>query len=212
MLNKYLRDAAEYWFYQYKPKAGDVIVDIGAGRGEDVYAFSKAVGAEGHVFAIEPHPESFAVLQSLCLSENLDNVTTIRHACVEQAATLQIETLPVWESNYIRTGDPSPSSFTVEGTTFDDLAEEYGIDQIDFIKMNIEGAERFALPGCRNALRRARNVCIAAHDFRTARGEGDSFITFDFVKDFLREAGFSIITRDDDSRYYVKYHVHGVRS
>src|SRR5262252_9079196 len=34
---KYLRDAEDYWFHVYKPKAGDVIVDIGAGRGEDVF-------------------------------------------------------------------------------------------------------------------------------------------------------------------------------
>ncbi len=211
MLDKYLRDAQEYWFYKYKPQPGDVIVDIGAGRGEDVYAFSKAVGPTGKVWAIEPHPESFSVLEALCERENLTNVTTIRNACVEQAATLQIETLPVWESNYVRTGDPSSTSFTVEGIPFDDLAAQHGIDRIDFIKMNIEGAERFALPGCRQALKRARNVCIAAHDFRTARGEGESFTTFAFVKEFLHEAGFSIVTRDEDPRYYVKYHVHGVR-
>src|SRR5689334_18729162 len=34
--DKYLRDADDYWFHVYKPRSGDVIVDIGAGRGEDV--------------------------------------------------------------------------------------------------------------------------------------------------------------------------------
>ncbi len=211
MLEKYLWDAAEYWFYAYKPKSGDVIVDIGAGRGEDVYAFSKAVGPEGRVWAIEPHPESFAVLESLREREGLTNVTTLRHACMDHTASMQIETLPVWESNYIRTGKPSPTSFSVECSPFDEIAAAHQINRIDFLKMNIEGAERFALPGCKEAIRRARNVCIAAHDFRTARGEGESFRTFEFVKEFLADAGFSVITRDDDSRYYVRYHVHGVR-
>ena len=78
----------------------------------------------------------------------------------------------------------------MQGVRFDDLAAQHGIERIDFLKMNIEGAERWALPGCARALRRARFVCIAAHDFRAARGEGDEFRTLDFVKEFLAARGF----------------------
>jgi hypothetical protein len=49
MAEKHLRDAEDYWFHVYKPRPGDVIVDIGAGRGEDVFAFSRATGATGRV-------------------------------------------------------------------------------------------------------------------------------------------------------------------
>jgi FkbM family methyltransferase len=209
---KYVRDADDYWFHVYKPQAGDTIVDIGAGRGEDVFAFSGAVGPLGHVWAIEPHPVSFAVLGELCRRNGLDNVTRINAACVERARPLQIETLPVWESNYVREGEASSTSHPVEGVRFDDLAAERGIERIDFLKMNIEGAERSALPGCVEALRRARYVCVAAHDFRADRGEGEQFRTLDFVRRTLTEAGFNIVTRDDDPRYYVPYHVHGSRT
>jgi hypothetical protein len=99
----------------------------------------------------------------------------------------------------------------VEGLTFDSLSERNHIGRIDFLKMNIEGAERNALPGCRHALARIRNVCIAAHDFRAARGEGEAFRTLALVREFLTLAGFELTTRDDDPRYYVPYHVHGVR-
>jgi FkbM family methyltransferase len=208
---KHPLDAEDYWFHVYKPKAGDTIVDIGAGRGEDVFAFSHAVGAEGRVFAIEPHPVSFQVLEKFCALNRLSNVTALNYACVDRPEKLQIETLPVWESNYVRTGEATPTSNAVEGVTFDMLTERYGIERIDFLKMNIEGAERTALPGCRNALHRVRNVCIAAHDFRAARGEGEAFRTLRFVREFLTTAGFRLTTRDDDPRYYVPYHVHGVR-
>jgi FkbM family methyltransferase len=208
---KHLRDADDYWFHVYKPRPGDVIVDIGAGRGEDVFAFSRAVGPHGRVFAVEPHPVSFRLLRKFCLLNSLSNVTAVNFACVDQPARLQIETLPVWESNYVRSGEPAPSSHPVEGVTFDSISERYQLSRIDFLKMNIEGAERSALPGCRHALHRTRNVCIAAHDFRAARGEGDTFRTLAFVKEFLASAGFRLITRDDDPRYYVPYHVHGVR-
>jgi len=207
---KYLRDADDYWFHVYKPRAGDTIVDIGAGRGEDVFAFSRAVGPDGHVWAIEPHPVSFAALRKLCELNRLDNVTALNYACMDRAADLQIETLPVWESNYVRAGAATESSYAVKGVPLDDLTREYEIGPIDFLKMNIEGAEKHALPGCRRALEHARSVCIAAHDFRAARGEGESFRTLDFVKQFLTAAGFDIVTREDP-RYYVPYHVHGIR-
>jgi FkbM family methyltransferase len=207
---KHLRDAEDYWFYLYKPRAGDAIVDIGAGRGEDVFAFSRAVGPAGRVWAIEPHPVSFEALRRLCELNRLANVTALNYACMDRAGELQIETLPVWESNYVRAGDPSAASYPVKSVRFDDLAAEHGIQRIDFLKMNIEGAERQALPGCERALGRARFVCIAAHDFRAARGEGDEFRTLDFVKQFVAAAGFEIVMRDDP-RYYVPYHVHGVR-
>ena len=208
---KHLRDAEDYWFHVYRPAPGDTIVDIGAGRGEDVFAFSRAVHAEGRVWAIEAHPATFRILDSFCERNRLSNVTRLNYACVEVPGLLQAETLPVWESNYVRTGEAAPGSHSVEGVTFDSLAERYGIGRIDFLKMNIEGAERHALPGCRAALQRTRNVCIAAHDFRTARGEGEHFRTLEFVREFLSSAGFDLITRDEDPRYYVPYHVHGAR-
>ena len=211
LAEKHLRDADDYWFHVYKPRAGDVIVDIGAGRGEDVFAFSRAVGPEGRVWAIEPHPVSFQIFRKFCALNNLSNVTALNFACVDRPASLQIETMPVWESNYVRDGKATASSFAVEGVTFDSLSEQHGIGRIDYLKMNIEGAERTALPGCRSALQRTHNVCIAAHDFRAARGEGEHFRTLVFVREFLSAAGFHLVTRDNDPRYYVPYHVHGAR-
>lgn len=208
---KYLRDAEDYWFHVYKPKPGDVIIDIGAGRGEDVYAFSKTVGPEGAVWAVEAHPVSYAALDLFCRLNGLANVRCVHMAATESPQTLEIETLPIWESNYLRAGAPSPTSHTVEGRPFDDYAAGQGIDQIDFIKMNIEGAERLALPGMRECMRRARYACISAHDFRARRGDGEEFRTRAFVEQFMRECGFTLLSRDDDPRYYVPDHVHGFR-
>ena len=188
---KFLRDANDYWFHVYKPQTGDIIVDIGAGRGEDVFAFSRAVGSKGHVWAIEPHPISYAALVKLCELNKLDNVTTLNLACVDTPASLQIETMPVWESSYVREGAPTPTSHPVQGLRFDVIAAQLKIDRIDFLKMNIEGAERVALPGCADGLQSTRFACVAAHDFRADRGEGDQFRTLAFVRDFLARCGFS---------------------
>lgn len=210
-IEKYLRDADDYWFHVYKPSVGDVIVDIGAGRGEDVYAFSKAVGNSGIVWAIEPHPVSFLALRKLCEWNGLKNVRALNYACTEREERLWIETMAVWESNYVHGGEASANSIAVEGVPFDELSKREGIDAISFLKMNIEGAERYALQGCRDALQRTSKLCVAAHDFRAHRGEGESFRTLAFVREFLKVSGFSLTTRDEDRRYYVPFHVHGER-
>jgi len=210
LAEKYLRDAEDYWFHLYKPRPGDAIVDVGAGRGEDVFAFAKAVGAEGRVFAIEPHPVSFRVLEKFCSLNRLAHVTPLNYACTDEPGQLQIETLPVWESNYVRGGEPSPTSYPVQGLPCDEVLAGQ-VERIDFLKMNIEGAERLALPGCRATLARTRFVCIAAHDFRADRGEGEQFRTLELVCRFLKDAGFDIVRRAGDPRYYVPYHVHGFR-
>jgi FkbM family methyltransferase len=209
---KYLRDAEDYWFHVYKPQAGDVIVDIGAGRGEDVFAFSRAVGPEGVVWAVEAHPVSFAALDLFCRLNGLDNVRRVHMAATSEPLSLQIETLPVWESNYLRAGEPTETSHSVEGLPFDDYAAEHAIGRIDFIKMNIEGAERWALPGMRECMKRARFACISAHDFRARRGDGEEFRTRAFVEQFMRKCGFILTSRDDDPRYYVPDHIHGWRA
>ncbi len=211
IVDKYRRDVNDYWFHVYKPKPGDVIVDIGAGRGEDTFVFSASVGNTGKVWALEPHPVSYFALTKLCQWNHLDNVATLNLASTSKPQQLQIETLPVWESNFVREGAASKNSYPVEGLPFDQVARQHNIDRIDFLKMNIEGAERDALPGCRETLLRTSHVCISGHDFRANRGEGESFRTLAMVREYLASLGFTLTTRDDDPRYYVPYHVHGVR-
>jgi len=208
---KYLRDAADYWFHVYQPRPGDVIVDIGAGHGEDTFAFSRAVSPTGTVWSIEAHPGNFRLLERFCRKNGLANVRLLNCAAMDRRGSLQIQTMPVWESSFVYAGPATPASHAVEAYRFDDICAQHGIERIDFLKMNIEGAERFALPGMPEALRRARFACIGAHDFRAARGEGDEFKTHDFVLKTLKNAGFSLVLRSDDPRYYVKEHIHGFR-
>jgi hypothetical protein len=76
--------------------------------------------------------------------------------------------------------------------------------------MNIEGAERFALQGMEQSLKRVRSICVACHDFRAERGDGEHFRTREFVEQFLSERGFRLTWRKDDPRPSVRDHVFGV--
>jgi FkbM family methyltransferase len=52
---------------------------------------------------------------------------------------------------------------TVRATTFDRTIEELNLPRVDFVKMDIEGAERYALAGGRRMIERSRPrmaICI----------------------------------------------------
>ncbi len=205
------RDSTDYWFHVYQPRSGDVILDIGAGAGEDVHAFSAAVGPEGCVLAIEAHPLTFRRLEKFCAFNKLTDVRCLNYACMDGPGECQIDTGPRPISNYVWRGHPNAASLSTPGRRLDNLCDDLKLDQVTFLKINIEGAERMALPGAVEVLRKTRYVCIAAHDFRADRGDGEHFRTAGFVKEFLSTMGFQLAIRSDDTREWVPNHIHGIR-
>jgi len=209
---QYASEAAEFWLKHYWPKQGDVIVDVGAGRGEDTLTFSRAVGKIGRVIAIEASPLSFAMLQNFCLLNGLANVTALHVALMNKRGTVRLrKDQSTWKQDSIVGGDES-SGIEVEGKTLDQICQEMGINQIALLKMNIEGGERHALLGMDSVLPHIRQICVACHDFRSAKGDGEQFRTRAFVEQFLTKHGFSLTSDPDDPRDYVRDHVFGMRS
>lgn len=207
----WLRAAEDYWYYVHWPQPGDVVIDVGAGIGTDTLAFARAVGPAGRVLAIEAHPKTFARLRKNCVAQGFSYVECVWAAVVDKPGTVHIETGVLHESNRILVGGGLPRALPAPGVTLDSLCTKFGIDHIDLLKMNIEGAERLAIRGMRRAAEMTRNVCIAAHSFRTARGDGAFFDTRQEVVEFLLGVGFRLRTRDDDPRPYVRDHIHGAR-
>src|SRR5579862_2578751 len=204
--------AKDFYLFEYTPKPGDVIVDIGAGQGEDTLAFSSSVGPLGRVLAIEAHPLSFAMLRSFCRLNRLTNVTPLEVALMDKSGIVHVvESTSSWKENTVERNGTA-SGVTVRARTLDDICAEQGINEIAFLKMNIEGAERHALPGTAGMLSRVRQICVACHDFRADRGHGEQFRTRAFVERFLIERGFTLSSRTNDPRDYVRDHVYGSRT
>jgi FkbM family methyltransferase len=199
-----------FWFHTYRPKPGDIIVDIGAGRGEDAFAFSRAVGPQGRVLAVEAHPETFLYLRKTCEYNRLENVRVINLAIADAPGEVLISTAPDYLANAISTR-PSPGSYPVPAETLDNLFDREGIARVDFLKMNIEGAETAALRGLARWCSRVSSVCIACHDFLADSGGGDHLRTRAGVIATLQQMGFNIVVRDDAPEPWVRGHVDGFR-
>lgn len=108
----------------------------------------------GQVLAFEPAADTFK-----CLQENvkgLTNVTTFMLALGEKTGTARILDDPMREGN---TG-ARYLDFQREGTTQIVPIDEFGMKELDFLKLDVEGYERFALVGAKETLLRCRPVVM----------------------------------------------------
>jgi FkbM family methyltransferase len=185
-----LVEEAEIFLRAYRPKPGDVIVDAGAGFGDELLVFAGLVGKKGRVIEIEAHPASFEGLSTLCRLNRLHQVTCVQAALLDAPGTVYITDLPQAFANSVVTGD---GTLPVPAVTLDDLLGRLEAPWVDFLKMNIEGAELQALRGFCNGLRRTRHLAIACHDFRADDGESHLFCTREAVTSLLQSHGFEIL-------------------
>ncbi len=139
------------------PKPGDTVVDAGGGWGDTCLYFANLVGPNGKVIIFEPFKANVEIIKHNIYS-NPNIQTSIRiseTALWENSSELYIEEDRLATGNTI-TNNPSKDkrNYLVSSTSLDYFVEANKIDKVDFIKMDIEGSELFALYGCINTIRR----------------------------------------------------------
>ncbi|QIK95841.1 FkbM family methyltransferase [Sphingomonas sp. HDW15A] len=147
-------EVADYFLPFYQPKADDVVVDVGAGIGEEAVVISHKVK---RYIAIEASPRTYRCLSKTIALSGLP-AEPIHCAIGDMNGTTTIETTANHLGNSIGRGDA-----VVEMRSLSSLCADLGIKRIDFLKMNIEGAEQLAVKGL-GALD-VRNAAISCHDF-----------------------------------------------
>jgi FkbM family methyltransferase len=203
-------DAHALFLHEYKPRSGDVVFDVGAGIGAETLVFSRLVGKTGRVVSLEAHPRTYARLVALCRVNRLGNVTALQIAASDEDEEVRISDFDHYLQNVVL--DSAQEGIEVSARRLDSIANELGIEHIDLLKMNIEGAERVALDGLGAMLASTRHVCISCHDFLADDGGGDELRTKELVRTLLLQQGFRISTRDDAQDPWTRDYVYGVRT
>jgi FkbM family methyltransferase len=143
----------------------DYVIDAGAYHGDTALYFAHRSGPMGRVYSFESNPHSLEVMKrNLALNPELSKRVQIAERAVwgESGLTAYVQ------------GDGPPSAVGFEKTarvdggvltlTIDDLAAQECLPRVDFIKMDIEGAELPALRGAVRTLRRFRpRLAIAVY-------------------------------------------------
>ena len=156
----------------FRPKEGDTVVDIGAHMGRYTITSSKSVGASGKVIAVEAHPYNFRILQHNLRLNKLTNVSPLNWAVYSKKERLKLY-LPDEDlgytmhhslmTNYLTTKyskEIERRYLEVEADTLDNLLKSRGINRVDWIKIDVEGAEYEVLKGAKEILSANNHISI----------------------------------------------------
>jgi FkbM family methyltransferase len=172
------------FFKHYLPKAGEVVVDLGSGYGEEaLYLLEKSPQVK--YFGVEAQPIIYE-----CLA-NTFHKANVNFKAVPYVITDRSEIKFVSQFSYASVGEIPAGYIEVPTISWENFLKRYQIEQIDLFKMNIEGAEKEVLKLITD-FKIIKRFIISCHDFRANHGEGEFYRSKKEVLDILSANNYSI--------------------
>jgi FkbM family methyltransferase len=144
---------------------GNVFVDIGANTGYFAMLAAARVGATGRVIAFEPNPAVFAQLQKHVALNGFESRVTVAQMALSDAsnpaarffvsqdlANSGLSSLTPPAEMLAGGGLSEAHTIPVRVDTFDNWLGSSGLDHVDLMKIDVEGAEARVIAGMRQSL------------------------------------------------------------
>lgn len=148
-------EPAERKFVLKYLRSSDIAIDVGANYGILTATMLCRIGNDGHVYAFEPNPSAYHALE--CLRETCDGRLDIFQLAVSATSTVDDGSKlsffinpreSMWGSivKEFSTTD-EPIEVKVDAVSLVDFVQEEGLSRVNFIKIDVEGAEFEVLSG-----------------------------------------------------------------
>ncbi|MEI6528165.1 MAG: FkbM family methyltransferase [bacterium] len=183
--NPFYESEGNYENFGAKMKKGDYVIDAGANIGMFSIIASDKVGEDGKIFAFEPLPEVSAVLR-----ENID-ANGCNNIYIEEKilgnVNKKVDFYYNLEENYnasstINKGG-SDKVVKLQQITLDQYIKDNNITRLDFIKADIEGAERDLISGAEEVIKKFKPKI----SIRTYHLPDDPEVLFGMIKKYVPE-------------------------
>jgi FkbM family methyltransferase len=179
-------------------KENDIILDIGANIGYYSLIFAQLTGKSGKVYSFEPDPTNFEILKKNILVNKHENVILENKAVSNKEGNLKLYLST--ENNGMHRIYPSKwckDSIDINSIKIDNY---FNIkkQKIDFVKLDIEGAEYDALLGMESIIQNNENIIIFI-EFVPASLEEHGTNPED-VLDFFINEGFKIFRINNETK------------
>jgi FkbM family methyltransferase len=159
---------------RYRLRKGDIVVDAGAFTGTFTTLASKMVADSGRVIAFEPDSQNCRRLLDNIERNGLGNVTVIQKGLWSSDTKLPFRDLHNAGSSFIFDDPGTDPVVDIPVASLDSELKRLGIERIDFVKMDIEGAELEAVKGATNILKKG-DTKLAIASYHILDGKETSF-------------------------------------
>lgn len=161
-LKDYINDLVKYGNFEgpyetenVKLQAGDIVIDAGANMG----VFSVlAADAGTTVYAFEPQPSVHELLEANAkLNSFADKINLVKFGLSDKKCTVDFfEDFSQFTSSgmVMSVENRQGKTYKIDCVSLDEWVRENNIPRVDFIKADIEGAERLMLDGAKETLRK----------------------------------------------------------
>ena len=167
----------------FEVKNDAVVFDIGAFKGDTAYFFSKKCSNKARIYAFEPDENNYKILLKIKDKYKLNNVIA-SNILFSNSET---------EINFLSM-DLNRPAIKMKSTTIDKFVEENNIEKIDYIKMDVEGAEKNILEGAIKTIKKFKpSLAIAIY-------HGGKL----FMEDFYNIPIFIKNVINEDYEYYIR--------
>ncbi|HEX6748142.1 MAG TPA: FkbM family methyltransferase [Longimicrobium sp.] len=158
-------------------RPGATFVDVGANWGYFTLLAAHLVGGSGRVIAMEPDPRLHALLAGNAAANGLRQVSAVAEAASDREGMAELAGCDLATGNWgvssivAKTAGPR---FEVRTRRIDELLDEWEVERVELLKMDIEGAEEMALAGMAAGLARGRyrRVLVELHPTLAPGGRG----------------------------------------
>lgn len=147
------------------PRKGDVFIDIGAHIGKYTMQAAKIVGNYGRVIAFEADPITFKALREGIMANDFKNALALNIAIYDDECEMVLHSVPIYDR--IRLGraynsikrDVGPGVL-VEAKPLDLVMDNLNLTKVDFIKIDVEGAELEVIKGGRKTIEKFKPTIV----------------------------------------------------
>jgi len=174
---------------QYTVNEGNVVVEMGAYRGYYTLYLAGKVGCTGRVIAIEPIPENSKFLRRNIKENALSNVSIVQKGVWNESGQITFYmNKDDMQSASITLADSKKKKIEIEVDTLDNILDETNLNLVDFMIIQLNGAEYKAIEGLTKI--NPKNLAIAA---RYTKSEETSVSQ---IADILKKRGYEISTAE----------------
>lgn len=184
IFNKGVYEEGTLWCFKKIIKNNYTVIDAGANIGLTAIYAGKLTGRKGKVYAFEPMPTTFDILCFNIKLNKLKNITAINCGLSDFEGKAEI-----YNNLHINRGaaslysDKKENGVSINITTLDKIVAQYEITDVDFIKIDIEGAEYPMLKGGKSFLMGENKPMICLEFSRDVLSNHNPELIYDFLKD-----------------------------